>query len=84
MTQNLMLYLGAIALGALHSFEPGHGKTLIAAYMIGTRGRAIDGMLLGLIVTFTHTGCHEKDVRSYFNSSFCYFLWLRGISMGTG
>jgi len=50
-----MLYLGAIALGALHAFEPGHGKTLIAAYMIGTRGRATDGVLLGLIVTFTHT-----------------------------
>ena len=55
MEQELMLYLGAIALGALHSFEPGHGKTLIAAYMIGTRGRALDGILLGLIVTFTHT-----------------------------
>lgn len=50
-----MLYLGAVTLGALHAFEPGHGKTLIAAYMIGTKGRAIDGMLLGLIVTFTHT-----------------------------
>jgi len=50
-----MLYLGAISLGALHAFEPGHGKTLIAAYMVGTRGRVIDGILLGLIVTFTHT-----------------------------
>ncbi len=50
-----MLYAGALALGALHAFEPGHGKTIIAAYMIGTRGRAIDGILLGLIVTFTHT-----------------------------
>jgi len=55
MPQDLMLYLGAMALGALHAFEPGHGKTLIAAYMIGTRGRAMDGVLLGLIVTFTHT-----------------------------
>lgn len=55
MPQDIMLYLGAIALGALHAFEPGHGKTLIAAYMIGTRGRATDGVLLGLIVTFTHT-----------------------------
>ena len=55
MEQELMLYIGAIALGALHSFEPGHGKTIIAAYMIGTRGRALDGILLGLIVTFTHT-----------------------------
>lgn len=55
MPQDIMLYLGAIALGALHAFEPGHGKTLIAAYMIGTRGRAMDGVLLGMIVTFTHT-----------------------------
>jgi len=55
MEQNFMLYVGAMTLGALHAFEPGHGKTLIAAYMIGTRGRALDGVLLGLIVTFTHT-----------------------------
>ena len=52
---NIMLYGGAIMLGALHAFEPGHGKTLISAYMIGTRGRAIDGIVLGLIATFTHT-----------------------------
>ncbi|MCI5122460.1 MAG: hypothetical protein D3908_14970, partial [Candidatus Electrothrix sp. AUS4] len=55
MTNLLMLYSGAATLGALHAFEPGHGKTLIAAYMIGTRGRAWDGMLLGAIVTITHT-----------------------------
>ncbi len=55
MDQTLMLYAGALALGALHAFEPGHGKTIIAAYMIGTRGRTLDGILLGIIVTFTHT-----------------------------
>ncbi|MDF1577419.1 MAG: sulfite exporter TauE/SafE family protein [Desulfobulbales bacterium] len=55
METDLMLYLGALTLGALHAFEPGHGKTLIAAYMIGSRGRTIDGILLGIIVTFTHT-----------------------------
>ncbi len=55
MPSDVMLYSGAIILGALHAFEPGHGKTLIAAYMIGTKGRAVDGILLGLIVTFTHT-----------------------------
>ncbi|WP_446007965.1 HoxN/HupN/NixA family nickel/cobalt transporter [Candidatus Electrothrix sp.] len=55
MTNLVMLYSGAVTLGALHAFEPGHGKTLIAAYMIGTRGRAWDGILLGAIVTITHT-----------------------------
>lgn len=55
MTNMIMLYTGAATLGALHAFEPGHGKTLIAAYMIGSRGRAWDGFLLGAIVTFTHT-----------------------------
>lgn len=55
MTELFMLYLTAMFLGAAHAFEPGHGKTLIAAYMIGTKGRAQDGMLLGAIVTITHT-----------------------------
>ncbi len=55
MTDIFMIYSGAILLGALHAFEPGHGKTLIAAYMVGTKGRAWDGMLLGAIVTITHT-----------------------------
>ncbi|MCI5222261.1 MAG: high frequency lysogenization protein HflD [Candidatus Electrothrix sp. AR4] len=55
MTNVLMLYSGAVTLGALHAFEPGHGKTLIGAYMIGTKGRARDGLFLGAIVTVTHT-----------------------------
>ncbi|NTW87868.1 MAG: hypothetical protein HGB26_01805 [Desulfobulbaceae bacterium] len=55
MQTDFMIYLGAMALGALHAFEPGHGKSIIAAYMIGTKGRAIDGIILGFIVTFTHT-----------------------------
>jgi len=55
MTQDILFYTGAMAIGALHAFEPGHGKTIIAAYMIGTKGRAKDGIFLGAIVTFTHT-----------------------------
>lgn len=55
MQSDLMIYLGAMALGALHAFEPGHGKSIIATYMIGTKSRAVDGIILGFIVTFTHT-----------------------------
>ena len=50
-----MIYLGALTLGALHAFEPGHGKTVIAAYMLGSKGKAMDGVILGIITTFTHT-----------------------------
>jgi nickel/cobalt exporter len=55
MGADVMIYMGAIALGALHAFEPGHGKTVIAAYMLGSRGRTVDGVILGIITTFTHT-----------------------------
>ncbi|MGD8237098.1 MAG: sulfite exporter TauE/SafE family protein [Armatimonadota bacterium] len=46
---------GAFMLGALHAFEPGHGKTVMAAYLVGTRGRPLDAIILGIVVTFTHT-----------------------------
>jgi nickel/cobalt exporter len=39
----------------MHALEPGHGKTVVAAYLIGSRGRKIDAVILGVIVTFTHT-----------------------------
>jgi nickel/cobalt exporter len=42
-------------LGAMHALEPGHGKTVVAAYLIGSKGRKIDAVILGVIVTFTHT-----------------------------
>jgi nickel/cobalt transporter (NicO) family protein len=47
----------AVALfwGAAHALTPGHGKAIVAAYLIGTRGRARDAFLLGGIVTVTHT-----------------------------
>lgn len=46
----------ALLLGALHALTPGHGKTLVAAYMIGSRGRIRDAVTLGGVVTITHTG----------------------------
>ncbi len=45
----------AVGLGALHALEPGHGKTVVAAYLVGTRGTLRQALSLGLIVTATHT-----------------------------
>ncbi len=45
----------AAGLGGLHALEPGHGKTLVAAYLVGSRGSASHACLLGLIVTASHT-----------------------------
>lgn len=45
----------AVGLGAFHALEPGHGKTLVAAYLVGSRGTVKHAVLLGLIVTAAHT-----------------------------
>lgn len=45
----------AVVLGGLHALTPGHGKTLVAAYLVGSRGTIRHAILLGGIVTFTHT-----------------------------
>lgn len=52
-----LLTAGLIAagLGALHALEPGHGKTIVAAYLVGSRGTPRHAVLLGLIVTAAHT-----------------------------
>lgn len=55
MQVNIIYYLTAAMLGGLHALEPGHGKTVVAAYLIGSKGRRTDAVLLGLIVTLTHT-----------------------------
>jgi nickel/cobalt transporter (NicO) family protein len=51
----LGIYGAAVLLGAAHALEPGHGKTVVAAYLVGSRGRNIDALLLGIVVTFTHS-----------------------------
>jgi nickel/cobalt transporter (NicO) family protein len=45
----------AFGLGAGHALTPGHGKTLMAAYLVGTRGTPIHAVGLGLSVTVSHT-----------------------------
>ncbi|MGH2500393.1 MAG: nickel/cobalt transporter [Candidatus Limnocylindria bacterium] len=45
----------AASLGALHAFGPGHGKALVGAYLIGSRGTPAHALILGATVTATHT-----------------------------
>jgi ABC-type nickel/cobalt efflux system permease component RcnA len=47
--------IAAVAFGALHALSPGHGKTVVAAYLVGARGTLRHAALLGLVVTATHT-----------------------------
>jgi len=51
----LLLLLAAFGWGALHALSPGHGKAIVAAYLIGTRGTARHAVWLGVTVTVTHT-----------------------------
>jgi ABC-type nickel/cobalt efflux system permease component RcnA len=48
--------LSALFLGAAHALSPGHGKALVAAYLVGSRGTMKHAAMLGLIVTLTHIG----------------------------
>ncbi len=57
LTPGVMLLglLIACVFGAFHALSPGHGKTMVAAYLVGSRGTGRHAVLLGLIVTITHT-----------------------------
>ena len=46
---------GLFMLGGYHAVQPGHGKTLVASYLIGTQGKPIDALFLGIVVTVAHT-----------------------------
>lgn len=51
----LMLLLAA-AFGMGHAFTPGHGKTMVAAYLVGERGTVRHAVVLGMVATIAHTG----------------------------
>jgi ABC-type nickel/cobalt efflux system permease component RcnA len=51
----LLLLLAALGWGAVHALSPGHGKAMVAAYLVGTRGRPRHAFALGAMVTVTHT-----------------------------
>ncbi len=52
----ILLSIGlAVVWGAAHAFGPGHGKAMVSSYLVGTQGRIRDAIVLGLVVTFSHT-----------------------------
>lgn len=45
----------AILLGALHGLEPGHSKTMMAAFIVAVKGTVKQAVMLGLAATLSHT-----------------------------
>lgn len=73
LTPGIMLagLLIAFVFGAFHALSPGHGKTMVAAYLVGSRGTARHAVTLGLIVTITHTlGVFALGLLTLFASRF--------------
>jgi nickel/cobalt exporter len=52
----VVVLLLSVLVGAAHALTPGHGKTLVAAYLVGQRGTMAHAFILGLVTTVTHTG----------------------------
>src|SRR3954465_11911881 len=52
---SLLFIPSAIVLGALHGLEPGHSKTMMAAFIIAVRGTIAQAVMLGLAATLSHT-----------------------------
>lgn len=50
------LLVTAFGFGMIHAIKPGHGKTLVAAYLVGQQGTIYHAALLGLVTAATHTG----------------------------
>jgi nickel/cobalt exporter len=79
------LLLLAAGLGGLHALSPGHGKTLVAAYLVGSRGTAWHALALGMIVTCTHTaGVFALGLVTLFASHYLLpetlYPWLTAVS----
>ncbi|MBB1520529.1 nickel/cobalt efflux transporter [Aquipseudomonas guryensis] len=54
-SQAWLYFPSAILLGALHGLEPGHSKTMMAAFIVAIRGTVKQAVLLGLAATLSHT-----------------------------
>ncbi len=81
----LFSLIAAFGLGCLHALSPGHGKTVVGAYLVGSRGKALHAVFLGLTVTLTHTiGVFALGLVTLFASQFILpeqlYPWLSLIS----
>jgi ABC-type nickel/cobalt efflux system permease component RcnA len=83
----VLALLGALIWGAAHAFSPGHGKTIVAAYLVGSRATVKHALFLGLTTTITHTsGVFALGLITLFASQSIVpeqlFPWLEAISGG--
>ncbi|MCB0071075.1 MAG: hypothetical protein KDE20_06435 [Caldilineaceae bacterium] len=81
----LLALLAAFGWGAAHALSPGHGKTIVGAYLVGARGTARHALFLGLTTTITHTaGVFALGLVTLFAARFILpetlFPWLSLIS----
>jgi ABC-type nickel/cobalt efflux system permease component RcnA len=81
----LFALVAASLLGGAHALAPGHGKTIVAAYLVGARGTPRHALILGLTVTATHTlGVFALGFITLFASRFVLpeqlYPWLSAIS----
>jgi len=81
----LVALLLAFALGGAHALTPGHGKTVVAAYLVGSRGRFRHAAFLGFTTTITHTaGVFALGLITLFASRYILpetlFPWLSLLS----
>jgi ABC-type nickel/cobalt efflux system permease component RcnA len=75
----------ALAWGAAHALTPGHGKTIVAAYLVGARATVRDAVFLGATTTITHTaGVFLLGLLTLFASQYIVpeqlYPWLEAIS----
>ena len=72
-TPQIILFglLVAFGLGAAHALSPGHGKAVVGAYLVGSKGTPIHALFLGATVTITHTlGVFALGIVMYFASAY--------------
>lgn len=81
----ILALLAAFGYGAAHALTPGHGKTIVGAYLVGSRGTIRHAIFLGLTTTITHTaGIFALGLVMWFASSFILpekiFPWMSLLS----